>query len=38
MSLRTKILLVLLSLIVSYLGLTYLIQRTLVFPRFEALQ
>ncbi len=38
MSLRTKILLVLLSLIVSYLGLTYLIQRTLVFPSFEALQ
>jgi signal transduction histidine kinase/CheY-like chemotaxis protein/HPt (histidine-containing phosphotransfer) domain-containing protein len=38
MSLRTKILLVLLSLIVSYLGLTYLIQRTLIFPSFEALQ
>ena len=38
MSLRTKILLVLLSLIVSYLGLTYLIQRTLIFPSFETLQ
>jgi signal transduction histidine kinase/DNA-binding response OmpR family regulator/HPt (histidine-containing phosphotransfer) domain-containing protein len=38
MSLRTKILLVLLVLIVGYVGLTYAIQRTLVYPSFDELQ
>jgi len=38
MSLRTKILLVLLALIVGYAGLNYGVQRAFIFPSFDALQ